>query len=206
MKTNLYKLVFALTILLILPKWCHALDFTASYDVYMVPNVSNNYDDGRGFTLGVNHPIWKDLSGRVEAVHISDIDFPCKEDPKGSWGELRGYGAFWNVFYTLKYDERLSFVLYGGAGPVWWQFRENPALQDAGVTVRTDPSLVLKTGILIDYKIREGWKIELGAGWMDTNIHKVATDDSGTVWNILDADETIGWQAVTYKVGIVKKF
>lgn len=183
-----------------------AIDFTASYDLYMTPNVSNNYDDGKGITIGIKHPIIYDLSGKLDISHISDIDFPTTVDPKGSFGELRGYGFVYNLVYDLKYDKNLTFILYAGAGPFWWDFRENPYFQDTHTTVKVDSSIVLKTGVGIEYKLRKGWKVDISAGWLDTDIHKEVKGSDGQEKELLDADHNIGLQYITYRFGIIKKF
>ena len=182
------------------------ISFTASYDNYTVPNVSNNYDDGKGFSMGVRHGIWKDIKGQAELTHISDVDFPTPVDVKGSFGELRGYGGLYNILYELRYDKNLAFNLYSGAGCVWWDFRENPYMQDSQITVKVRPSMVLKTGVGMDYKLNKNWKIEGSAGWFDTNIWKEVTNANGDVLNLLDADHNIGLQYFTWRVGIRKKF
>lgn len=183
-----------------------AVDFTASYDNYTTPNVSNNYDDGRGVSLGLKHNIWKDIKGHIQATHISDIDFPTQADPKGSFGELRGYGAIYNLIYDLRYDENLVFNMYVGVGPVWWQFRNNPYLQDAHATSKVDPSIVMKIGAGLEYKLRDDWNFSLNVGWSDTQIGKKITSPDGVEMEILDADGQIGLQYFTWSVGIKRKF
>lgn len=183
-----------------------ALDFTASYDYYITPNAGNNYDDGQGYTLGIKHPIAKNVKGELSVSHITDIDFPSVDDPKGSFGELRGYGALYTLTYELPYSDRLMFDLSIGAGPYWWQFRENPFLQDKGVNVDVEPSLVIKPSAGVNVKLNSDWTATARVGWMDTNIGKDARDASGQEWNILDGDGNIGLQYITASVKISKRF
>ena len=200
------KYIFLFALLLCGPAYATGVDFTASYDNYTAPNVSNNYDDGKGFSLGVRHDIWKDIKGHAEAVHISDIDFPTPVDVKGSFGELRGYGGMYNFIYELRYDKNLAFNMFQGIGGVVWDFRENPYFQDSQITVKVKPSLVLKTGVGMDYKLNKNWKIEGSVGWMETNIWKRVANAAGDELNLLDADSNIGLQFFTWRVGIRKKF
>lgn len=184
----------------------NAAEFTGSYDYYKTPNGGNNYDDGQGYSLGVRHEIAGDVSGRLDFSHITDIHFASPEDVKGSWGELRGYGASYSVIYNLPYSDKLSFNIWAGLGYFSWKFNENPHLQDNHVDVSVEPSLVYKAGIGAEHKLNEAWTLDASLGWMDTTIEKVARDDSGQVWNILDAGNELGLQFITFRIGVKKRF
>lgn len=181
-------------------------DFTVGYDYYKRPGSGNNYDDGQGFTVGFEHGIYNDLKGSLGVLYITDIDFPSVDDPKGSFGELRGYAAIYSLIYHMRYNDNLSFNLSAGAGPALWDFRENPFLQDHGVKVSVDPSLVLKTGVGVEYKTNNDWTLSANVGWLDTNVGKDARDPSGKEWNILDSDNTLGLQYITYRIQAKKRF
>ena len=189
--------------------WCgtaQAADLTINYDHYTRPQKGNNYDDGKGIAIGLRHGIYGDLKGRLDAVHVTDIDFPTPVDTKGSFGELRGYGAIYNLIFDLPYNNNVTFNLSAGAGPIWWDFRENPYMQDSHLTVDAKPSFVMKASAGVDIKIYDNWKVELAGGWMDTNISKKVRNPVGDEMNLLDADGNIGLQFITWKIGIRKEF
>lgn len=204
MKNKLKWLLVVAALLFARP--VNAAEFTASYDYYIAPNSGNNYDNGQGFTLGLKHGIYKDLSGHAGVSYITDIDFPSVDDPKGSFGELRGYAAIYSLIYDLKYNDRLTFNLSAGGGATVWDFRENPFLQDHGVIVEVDPSIVFKAGVGAEYRLKDDWTIGANVGWLDTNIEKHAEDKSGKTWNILDAGDNIGLQYITATVQVKKKY
>ena len=183
-----------------------ALDFTMDYDIYQQPNKGNNYSDGQGVTVGLQHGIYKDLKGRLDVSHVTDVHFPTHVDVKGSFGELRAYGGTYNLIFELPYNKNVSFNLSAGAGPYWWNFRENPYMQDSQIKVHVDPSLVMKAGAGVDIKIYDKWKVELGVGWLDTSIGKKVVNAGGDVLNLLDADDEINLRYITYKIGIRKEF
>ena len=189
-----------------LEKPAHAAEFTASYEHLQRPHSGNNYDDGRSYLLGIRHPIYKDLKGRIDAVHITDIDFPTDVDVKGSFGELRGYGAIYNLIFDLPYNKNVSFNLSAGAGPVWWQWRPNPYMQDNEIKTTVDPAFVYKVAGGVDVKIYDNWQLSLGIGWQDCNIGKKVVNRNGDEMNLLDAGDEIGLQYVIYKIGIIKRF
>ena len=184
----------------------NAADFTANYDYLKQPNKGNNYDDGQGYSLGIRHGIYRDIKGRLDVSHMTDINFPTHVDVKGSFGELRAYGAIYNLILDLPYNKNVSFNLSAGAGPMWWDFKENPHFQDSGVKVHVDPSVVLKAGAGMDIKIYDKWNVELGVGWMDTRIGKEVLSPGGERMNLLDADDHINLRYITYRIGVRKTF
>ena len=202
------KKLIALTafLLVVLGSPTFAGEVTVGYDYYHSSSAGQNADDGQGFTVGYKRGLIGSLSGRVDVSYITGIDFAEARDPKGSWGELRGYGAVFNLVYDLRYSDRLNFSLYAGTGPFWWNFKENPFLQDNQVTVDVDSSVLYRLGAGADYKLKDGWVIEVQVGWQDTNIPKDARDSQGKEWNILDADGNIGFQSIQTRIGIRKKF
>lgn len=182
------------------------VDLTANYDYYLQPNKGNNYDNGMGYTAGIRHDIYKHLRGEVDFVHITDVDFPSISDPKGSWGELRGYGAMYSLIMNFFYNENVSFNITGGAGPVIWQFRRNPYLQDANATVEIDPSIIYKAGIGMDIKIYDNWSVNLGIGWLDTKTGKRVIGSTGEHMNLLDSDDNLNLRYKTFKIGVKREF
>lgn len=178
----------------------------ASYDHYFTPNSSNNYGDAWGGTIGLQHDLAKNLKGIVYGSHITDVDFPVVDDPKGSFGELRGFGAGYDLKYELPVNEQLVPYVVGGATYYWWEFRENPFLQDNNVTVDVDPSLAFKIGGGLDINLDNDWTGMIEGGWFDTDIDKLAMDDRGQNWNILDSSDSIGLQYVYVKAGFKKRF
>ena len=184
----------------------YAADFTVNYDKYLQPNKGNNYDHGQGLSAGIKHDIWRDLKGHAEFTHLTDIHFPTTVDVKGSFGELRGFGGIYSLIFELPYNKNVSFNLSAGAGPVWWNFRENPHFQDSHVTVDVDPSLVWKAGVGAEIKIYDKWHVDIGLGWFDTSIPKNVHNESGDSLNLLDAGDEINLRYITYRIGIRKEF
>lgn len=184
----------------------YAVDFTANYDKYLRPNKGNNYDHGQGLSVGIKHDIWRDLEGHAEFTHLTDIHFPTTEDVKGSFGELRGYGGIYSLFLELPYNNNVTFNLSAGAGPVWWDFRENPLFQDSHITVDVDPSFVMKAGVGAEIKIYQKWYVDIGLGWFDTSIGKNVHNEAGDSLNLLDAGDQINLRYITYRVGVRKEF
>lgn len=182
------------------------LDFSFAYDHYLRPNKGNNFSDGQGLSAGIKHDIWRDLKGHAEFTHLTDIHFPTTADVKGSFGELRGFGGIYSLVFELPYNKNVSFNLSMGAGPVWWNFRENPHFQDSHVTVDVDPSLVWKAGVGAEIKIYDKWHVDIGLGWFDTSIPKNVHNEAGESMNLLDAGDEINLRYITYKVGIRKEF
>ncbi len=177
-----------------------------SYDHYFTPNSGNNYDDAWGATVGLQHDIAKNLKGTLYGSHITDIGFPCSDDPKGSFGELRGYGAGYGLKYQLPVNERIIPYVTAGAGYYWWDFKENPLLQDNSVSVDVEPSIAYTVGGGVDVAFNDDWSGFAEGGWFDTDIDKVATDDIGQTWNILDDSNGIGLQYIYVKAGFKKRF
>jgi len=180
-------------------------ELVGGYDHYLTPNSGNNYDDAYGVSIGLEHDIRGNLRGRIEGTHITDIGFPYVHDPKGSFGELRGYGATYNLVYLLPYNNRLTFEALVGIGGFWWDFKENPFLQTKGVTVDVDPSVLYQAKIGATYKLKDDWKLEASVGWLDTTITKNA-HDATSEWLILDGHGKIGLQYIPIMVGIKKRF
>jgi hypothetical protein len=193
-------------LLLLICAPAYSLDFTAGYEKHLTPNKGNNYSDGQGYYLGLKHDIYKDLKGQIDVTHMTDIHFPTDSDPKGSFGELRAYGAIYNLIFKLPYNKNVSFNLQAGAGPMFWDFKENPHFQDSRVTVDVDPSFVLKAGAGMEIKIYDKWHIELNVGWLDTTIGKNVHNENGESMNLLDADDHINLRYITARVGISKEF
>lgn len=184
----------------------YASDFSASIDYLKKPNAGNNYDDGLAYNIGYQHDIYKDLKGRAEFVHMTDIDFPTTSDVKGSFGELRGFGAMYNVIFELPYNKNVTFTLTGGVGPMFWDFRENPLFQDSNVKVDVYPSMVKRVSLGVDIEIQDNWYATFEGGWLDTRLGKRVTDANGNTMNLLDADESIGITYKTFRAGIRKEF
>ena len=183
-----------------------SVDFSTSYEHLSQPNVGNNYDDGVKYGVGLRHDVYKKLEGRIDAVHFTDIDFPTASDPKGSFGELRGFGGIYTAILNLTYNKNVAFNINAGTGPVWWDFRENPNFQDAGVKVKVSPSWVFNVGIGVGVKIYDNWHVDLGIGWMDTNIEKHVISAGGEELNQLDADSNLGLQYKTYRIAVRREF
>lgn len=175
------------------------------YDHYLEPNINNNYDNAWGFTLGVEHDIYGNLKGQAKYIHMTDIDFPSVDDPKGSWGELRGNIAFYGLKYDLPYNDHLGFYLTSGAGIGFWDFRENPFLQDADTKVSLENSIVFHIGAGANLNIGHGWDVFIESGWFDTNIPKEISKNGRGIENILDSGD-IGLQYIPLKVCIKKRF
>ena len=200
------KKYFLVLVFLLICKMSYAVDFTANYDYYQQPNKGNNYDNGRGYALGLRHSILYPFDGHLEVIHMTDIDFPSISDVKGSFGELRGYGGIYSLILDLVYNKNVSFNINAGLGPVWWDFRENPYMQDSQIKVKVEPSLVMRAGVETNIKIYDNWFVDLGAGWMDTTIGKKVTTPRGDVLNLLDAGDQINLRYITWKLAIRKKF
>lgn len=192
--------------LIFLCSTAQASELTSDYDYYSQPNKGNNYDNGMGYTVGFRHDIYKLIHGRLDLTHMTDIDFPTAADPKNSFGELRGYGGLYNLILDLPYNKNVSFNISAGAGPMIWQFRRNPYLQDANATVDVDPSLLMKAGIGVDIKIYDQWKVDLGVGWLDTNMGKRVLSPTGEHLNLLDADDNLNLRYKTWKIGVRREF
>lgn len=184
----------------------NALDLTVGYDKYLAPNKGNNYDDGQGYTVGLGHDIYKDLSGRLEFSHLTDIHFPTASDPKGSFGELRSFAALYSLIFAIPYNKNVSFDISAGVGPAWWDFRENPLWQDGGIKASVSPSFVMKAGVGADIKIYDDWKIRLYGGWMDTSIGKKVVDPSGQELVALDAGSELNLRYRTLRIEIKKEY
>lgn len=180
------------------------LDFLASYDYYLEPH-HHNYDDAQGFTLGLEHPLVGNFKGQAVYKHIVDIDFPAVQDPKGSWGEMRGHIGMYNLKYELPYGKQFGFYLLGGVGYGFWDFRQNPALQDAGVTIELDPSVVVQLGLGASMSLGNGWKGSAYSGWFDTNVEKHISENQAGIGNILDSGR-IGIQYVPISLEVKKEF
>lgn len=176
------------------------LEVTASYDYYFTPNKGNNYEDGQGFSVGVTHPIWGSVSGRAEFVHITDISFPASEDPKGRWGELRGYGGFYDLMLDFPVNDNVSVYGFGGLGYFTWDFKENPFLQDNGVNVDVEDDLATRAGAGIDYKVKDDISLFLEAYWFDTDVPKHASNAKDGEWHIMGGD-AIGLEYIGIKAG-----
>jgi len=174
-------------------------------DAYITPNDGNNYEDAWGISAGVEHPLYKNLKGIASVSHMTDINFPSVDDPKGNWGELRGYGAMYDLKFELPYNENVIFFAKGGGGAFIWDFKENPFLQDNNVEVDVDPSLAFRAGAGVEVKLKDGWDATVEGGWFDTDIPKDARDSNGLEWNILD-DDAIGLQYIYVKAGIRYRF
>lgn len=175
------------------------IDLEVSYDYYIAPNEGNNYEEGQGISARIHHPIYKNLSGAVGVGHITDVNFPAEEDPKGNWGELRAYGPTYDLRLNLPYNDHLDFFFTGGIGYYFWDFKEGPFLQDNHVVVEVDDAIALRGGVGVEVDVNDRWSVVLEGGWFDTNIDKDARDNTGRVWNILDANE-IGLQYIYFKV------
>jgi len=204
------KRLFLALMLICTPALAHepqpmGLEFTGGYDYYITPNEGNNYNDAQGFNLGLTHPIGQYLEGQALFKHITDIGFPVSDDPKGSFGELRGSGGQYNLVFNLPGSERFSVYLLGGIGYYWWDFKENPFLQDNQVTVDVDAALALEGGIGLDYSINDSWSVNVYTGWFDTDVPKDARDSNDVVWNILDSNE-IGLQYIHISASAKFKF
>lgn len=178
--------------------------FLAGYDYYKEPN-NHNYEDAWGFTFGIEHDISGNLKGQLVYKHITDVVFPAVQDPKGAWGELRGHVPFYNLKYNMPYNDSIGFYLTGGIGYAFWDFRENPFLQDANVTVDAKNSIVVQFGVGLDLNIWNGWNLTLESGWFDTDIEKEISENDAGIVNILDSGD-IGLQYIPVKVGVRKKF
>lgn len=180
------------------------LDVIASYDYYLEPN-NHNYEDAWGFTLGVEHGIAGNLKGQVVYKHLTDVRFPAIQDPKGAWGEMRGHVAMYNLKYDMPYNEHVGAYLMAGIGYGLWTFFENPLLQDLGVTVDLDESVVVQLGVGLDVALGNGWRLDIASGWFDTDIGKDISENEHGIVNILDSGD-IGLQYVPIRVGVRKSF
>lgn len=181
------------------------LSLSGGYDYYMTPNEGNNFDDAQGFNIRLNHPIVREFSGALEFSHIGDIDFEVSDDPKGSWGQMRGYGALYDLKATFPVSKLLDVYATAGAGMYVWDFRENPLLQDNHVKVDVDPSLAYKAGAGLNVNLNDSWTISGEVSWFDSQVPKDAKDENGVTWNILD-DDNIGLQYICFSVGGKYKF
>lgn len=183
----------------------YALPLEVGYDHYLKPNSGNNYDDAWGISGRVAHPIYGNLEGLVGVSHITDVGFPSTDDSKGSFGELRGYGATYDLRLSMPINERLKGYLTGGLGYYTWDFRENPFLQTNSVTVDVDDSIAYRAGVGVQAKLSESWSANLELGWFDTSIGKSAKDSQGTEWNILD-DDHINLRYIQVKAQVSYRF
>lgn len=174
-----------------------------SYDHYFTPNGGNNYDDAWGASVKVKHPILRTLEGAIGLGYITDIDFPSIDDPKGSFGELRGYGLTYDLILGMPINDRIKPFITGGLGYYFWDFRENPFLQDNRVTVEVDNSIAYRIGGGVEFKFNDSWSGSIGAMWFDTNIGVEAKNE--VTWNILDSDD-IGLQYIQAKASFTYKF
>ena len=189
----------SLSLLLLLVCSVAYAEMEVGYDHYLTPNGGNNYTDAYGFSAKYGWPVSDKLSVFIEGSHLTDIGFPVVDDPKGSFGELRGFGGFIGTRLKLPEIWKLKPYALAAAGGYAWDFRENPFLQGNRVNVEVDPSLAFKAGLGATLPLSESWTVGFEAGWFDTNIPKEAVDDKGTEWNILDDDE-IGIQYIYINV------
>lgn len=180
------------------------LDIFASYDYYKTPNGGNNYDDGQGFSLGISHDITERIGGRAYFSHITDVHFPVSDDPKGSFGELRGNSVNYDVILSLPTNRHFDVYLTAGAGYLFPDFKENPFLQDNNVTVNLEEDIILRAGGGVSYKVND-WDLFAEILWSDTDIEKDARDNTGREWNIL-GDEVIGLEFIQIKIGAKYKW
>lgn len=172
------------------------LEFVGGYTYLHKPNEGQNYESAGELRAGIEHPITSTLSGRLLFCHINEVEFPAIDDPKGAWGNLRGYGGSYGIYNTFPITDNLGFVLGGAVAYYDWDFRENPLLQENNVIVDVDASLAYEATVGLLWKVNDAWSVEIDVSWFDTDIDKSAVDNKGVVWNILDADNTIGLQYI----------
>ena len=198
------SLLFILSLTLITRSFAEEPTVIAGYDYYKEPN-NHNYEDAWGFTLGVQHDIAGNLKGQVLYKHITDVVFPSEQDVKGAWGELRGHIPTYAIKYDLPCNERFGFYLTSGVGYAFWDFRENPYLQERNVTVDAKDSIVIQFGIGVDASLGNDWHLDMFAGWFDTDIEKDITRNEYGIVNILDSGD-IGLQFIPVSIKVRKKF
>lgn len=166
---------------------------------------NNGANDSYGTLVRLERPLWREFCGAIEIDYHARQHFPATEDVKGSWGSLYGYGAMANLIFRPEVTEKISPYLLAGAGYYWWNFKENPHLQDHMVTVSVYPSIAYKVAAGVDYKLSERWSVNLEVSYFDTKIKKEAIDNTGTEWHIL-GDDVIGNEQIQIGVGMRYRF
>lgn len=163
---------------------------------------NNQADDTYGVMARLERPVWNDFSLGVELDYHARQKFPSTDDPKGSFGSLFGYGALAEVIFRPEVHPKISPYAYLGAGGFWWDFKENPFLQDNFVTVDVDPSIAFKVGAGVDWWVSERWAINFDVSYFDTKIDKRAIDRNGVTWNVVGADNELGNEQIQFGVGV----
>ena len=194
------KLILAL---LLFVSNAHALELVTRTDYLNTRN--NGSDDAYGIVARLEQPVWREFSVAAEFDYHARQKFPSINDSKGSFGSLYGYGLMGNVIFRPLVNWKFSPYFIAGAGYFWWDFKENPFLQDNHVTVDVDPSIAFKTGLGFDFWLNDKWALNFEASYFNTKIDKLATDDNGTEWNIL-GDELIGNEQWNIGAGLKYKF
>lgn len=152
---------------------------------------NNQADDSWAGSVRYVRPLKDEFQIGLEVEHHGRMYFPSVDDPKGAFGSLSGYGVMPELIYAPEVpNSKWEPYLLFGVGYYWWNFYENPFLQDNKVTVSVDPAVAFKAGAGVDYWLNEAWAIHGEAVYFTTKIPKDARDNTGRVWNIL-GDEDI---------------
>ena len=166
---------------------------------------NNDADNAWGVTARLERPLWGEWSGAVEFNYLHSQTWPAIQDPKGFFGDIRGYGGMASLIFRPNLIHFASPYIIGGLGGYWWHFHENPYLQDHAVEVTLDPSVAMKIGGGFDIWLTEQWGVNFEVSYFDTQIDKNAMDAGGKEWNIM-GDSVIGNEQIQISVGSRYRF
>jgi len=197
------KMLVMIVVCLTLAGKSHGADLTLQG---LYEKTANRDSDDTGQLLArLEHPIWREFSIGVDFNYQGRQYFPSVDDVKGAFGSIRGYGIMPTLLFRPQVNDRVSPYIVAGVGYYWWDFKENPFLQDNQVTVDVGNSLASKYGVGVDVRISEKWSLNLEVHYFTTEIPKHATDDEGVEWHILGDDE-IGNEQWNFAAGFKYKF
>ena len=181
------KNISLLVMLLLMSANVWALDLDISGDYYVTPNPERNtHEDAWGAHVRVSDQIKNELYWFAEGGHITDMRYQSGSD---DLGEARGYLGLGGLIFKPETNWDLKPYFFAGAGAGTWEFKESPFLQDEGITIDMDVSLVTKVGGGVEYIIDDKWTVQIESGWFQTKIGVSCTDD-GVSCNLPDDDPT----------------
>lgn len=206
-RSTLIAITLLVALLSILPKSAKAENSVLfQYNYQANESYGPNSENGHGAVLRYQSDLYADLlDWAVEYNRHFDKDFPEARDPKGSWGALTGDGVMGSLIFTPKgFFDGLNPYVIGSVGYFWWDFDENPFLQDNNVKVEVDNSLAYRIGAGIDIELSPQWGLNFEISYFTAQIDKYASDGMQE-WHILD-DNKIGNETWQYSAGLRYRF
>jgi len=180
-------------------------DVTAVWRRDEIKTRNNDADNTWGITARLEKPIWREWSVAGEANYLHSQKWPYIKDPKGFFGDTRGYGGMASLVFRPEVLKWASPYVIGGVGYYAWHFHENPYLQDNEITVDLDPSVAMRIGVGFDLWATDQWGVNFEVSYFDTNIPKLALNAQGVEQNIL-GDDYLGHEQIQISVGSRYRF